>query len=72
MKVEMLREGYLIKGARSEEEARTALGALHANHVTRYDVGRYRKIPGQWSDFRLHDGSGPGSFEAVIAYIENP
>lgn len=68
----MLREGYLIKGAHTEEEARVELGPVHAKNVNRYVAGRYRKVPGQWSNFRLHDGTGPGSFEAVIAYIGNP
>lgn len=69
MKVEMLREGYLIKGAKSADEAKIALGPRHAQNIKEFHIGRYRKIPAQWSDFRLHDGTGPGSFEAVIAYL---
>lgn len=67
----MLREGYLVKGTTDVEQARMLLG-LHAKNVKEYKAGRYRKVPGQWSDFRLHDGTGPGSFEAVIAYLGNP
>jgi len=71
MSVELLREGYLIKGTSDIDEAKMELGPVHARNVKSWVGGRYRKVPGQWSNFRLHDGTGPGSFEAVIAYLED-
>lgn len=70
MSVELIAEGYLIKGTRSIEKAKLELSPMHRLNVQSWVGGRYRKVPGQWSSYNLYEGEGPGSFEAVIAYLD--
>ncbi len=73
IKVERLKDGYLAKNTVSFKEALDAvIEYCKDNEIERprnlvlAKGRRFRKVPGQWSDFVLYEGSGPGSFDAVI------
>lgn len=69
MKIELLREGYLVKGTSDIEKAKLELG-VHAKNIVRWEGGTYRKVPGQWSPYNIYKATpGPGAFEAVIGYL---
>lgn len=70
--IEDMREGWLVRGTDQPDEALAAVKARDPERdldgcTTR--PGRYRKVPGQWSDWVLYDGIGPGSFIATTVTL---
>lgn len=81
LRVEPLREGWLVRGTTDYQDALHAVSLYpevpagmpagwRAYPVTGWYAGYLRKVPGQWSDFWLSkaDGPGRGAFPAVILY----
>lgn len=73
--VDRMREGWLVRGATSREEALRVLQALGAEDITDAcptRLGWYRKVPAQWSDWALHDAeeNARGAFSARIVYTD--
>lgn len=81
LRVEPLREGWLVRGTTDYQDALHAVSLYpeapadapagwRAYPVTGWCAGHFRKVPGQWSDFWLSkaDGPGRGAFPAVILY----
>lgn len=67
MKAEEIKEGYLVRGTVSPDEAWDFLSTNAGNREGyEEESGRYRKVPGQWSNYVLYPGQGRGSFEGVI------
>lgn len=68
LKVELLKEGYLVRNATSQEEAERAIGPVHAKNVKRWTVGRFRVILPEWREYI--DDLEIGSFKGAIGYLE--
>lgn len=75
--VDKMREGYLVRGTLDVEMALEAVLADQGVQLEaggfRAQPGVYRKVPGQWSSWRLHAAKpGPGAFQAVAIYTHGP
>lgn len=73
--IELMREGWLVKGATTKQEAQEALRSEYGDtmfplvNICSYRPGRYRKVPARWGPWNLYDGTGPGSFQAVTVTL---
>lgn len=74
LRVEPLREGWLVRGTTDYQDALHAVSlypeAPAGVPITGWCAGYFRKVPGQWSDFWLAKATGPGrgAFPAVALY----
>jgi hypothetical protein len=76
IKLDKIAEGFLVKGTNDEEVGRKALhviGQVEEHSQEDYAVdytGWLRKVPSQWSDFRLYEAEphSRGAFLAITFF----